>query len=235
MGRKFYPTNRDARAAWHANWAKNLPGALATKYGISAATLLEVVADNDWIQFWTQARNDADAQKQALTRYFNDISGDDTTLAPPAPIVWQITAGAPVEVAPGMEARVYLIADQILGSMDYAEADGDLLGIALPDSGASSPLGPGDPVSPTFELKTLAGFELEASFKKQGNSAVKFQYRYIGGTWATAAVLLTSPGSFTVPPSAPGVGQQVEIRGIFLLGNEEVGIYSDAKSAFIAP
>ena len=235
MGRRWYPTNRDARAAWHSNWDKNLPGALATKYNISAATLVEVAADNAWIQFWTQARNDADAQKQSLTRYFNDVSGDDTTLAPPAPVVWNITAGAPAEVPPGMEARVYLIADQILGSMDYADADGELLGIALPAGSSGAPLGPGDPVSPSFELRTLAGFELEAKFKKQGNNAVKFQYRYIGGTWATAAVLINSPGSFAIPPSAPGVGQQIEVRAIFLLGNTEVGTYSDAKPAFIAP
>ncbi len=234
MGRRWYPTNRDARAAWHANFAAKLP-ALAAKYNISAGTLLEVDADNDWIQFWTQARNDADSQRQAFTRYFNDISGDDTKLAPPAAVVWQITAGAPAEVPPGMEARVYLIADQILGNMDYAEADGELLGITVPGGGGSSPLGPGDPVSPVFELRTLASFELEAKFKKEGNSAVKFQYRYIGGTWATAATLLASPGSFFVPPSVPGVAQQIEVRAIFLLGNTEVGVYSDAKPAFIAP
>ena len=35
--------------------------------------------------------------------------------------------------------------------------------------------------------------------------------------------------------AAAGVGQQIEVRGILVLGNEEVGVYSDAKSAFIAP
>jgi len=44
----------------------------------------------------------------------------------------------------------------------------------LPEGAGAGPLSPGDPVSPTFELRTLAAFELEAKFKKEGNSAVKF-------------------------------------------------------------
>lgn len=232
--RKFYPNGRDPKAAWHATYAGKI-GSIAAKYGIGAATLAEIAADNAWIQFWTQFRNDADAQKQALTRYFNDICGDDSTLPPPAAVNWSLTAGAPPEVPPGIEYRVYQVADQVMGHMDYAKADGELVGFELPEGVGSIPLAPGDPVSPNFELRTLAGFELEAKFKRNGNSAVKFQYRYIGGTWATAAVLLNSPGSFAVPPAVPGVAQQIEIRAIYLLGNEEVGIYSDAKTAFLAP
>ncbi|MFZ1702001.1 MAG: hypothetical protein WBO10_14010 [Pyrinomonadaceae bacterium] len=233
MPQDWYPSSRDARAAWHANFAAQI-GALATKYGISAGTLLLIAADNAWMQYWVQARSDADALKQQLTQFFNIISGNDDSLPQPAPINFALAPDPANEVAPGIEKRVREVVRQIKGDMEYSVADGELLGIVSPAK-EGGPLGPGDLVSPEFELRTLAAFELEARFKRMGNDAVKFQYRYIGGTWITAATLLSSPGSFAIPPSTPGVGQQIEIRGIFLKGNKEVGIYSDAKSTFIAP
>lgn len=234
MPQDFYPSSRDGRAAWHANFAAQLPGALATKYNIVAGTLAQVAADNAWMQYWVQARNDADALRQQLTQYFNIIAGRDDSLPAPAPINFALAPGSPAEVPPGIEERVREIARQIKGHISYSKADGELLGIIAPET-SEIPLGPGVEVSPTFTLQTLAAFELQATFSKQGNSAVKFQYRHKGGNWLPAGVLLNSPGTFAVAPAVPGVAEQIEVRAIFLLGNEEVGVYSDAKPAFIAP
>jgi len=187
MPQDWYPTSRDARAAWHANFAAQLP-ALAAKYNISAAVLATVAADNSWMQYWTQFRTDADAMAQALTRYFNTISGRDSAAPPPEPVVWQLTGAPPAEVTPGIEERVREIARQVKGDMVYSQVDGDLLGIV---SGDVPP--PVVPVPPVFELRTLAAFQLEATFRKKGNSAVKFEYRHIGGGWLSAGVLNDSP------------------------------------------
>lgn len=83
MAGDWYPRNMDGLAAWHANWAAQLPG-LAAKYGISAPVLTQVAADNDWIQYWVQARHKADNLKQQLTKYFNNIAGNDETVEPSA-------------------------------------------------------------------------------------------------------------------------------------------------------
>ena len=230
--RRFYPNSRDARRSWHDNWAGKLPS-IAVKYGISAAVLAEVAADNAWMQYWCQFRTNADAQSQALTRYFNTVAGDDPNEAQPAAVSWSLSAGVPAEVPPGIENRVYEIADQILGDMDYSSADGELVGIVASDT-PTSPTQPGDPVSPVYTLVTLAEFALQATFQKLGHNAVKFQFRHKGGNWIDAGVLLNSPGSFTVAPQTPGTAEQIEVRAIYLLGNLEVGVYSDAKPAFIA-
>ncbi len=233
MATDWYPKSMDARAAWHENFATQLP-ALAAKYNILAPILAEVGADNAWMQYWVDARHEADAQSQQLTRFFNDISGKDENLPPPAPINWSLSGAPPTQVKPGIEFRTREIARQIKGSMAYAEADGDLLGIVTSGT-ASMPLPPGEQVSPDFTLVTLAEFALQATFRKLGNDAVRFQYRHKGGNWIAAGVLINSPGSFTIAPQTPGTAEQIEVRGIFLLGNAEVGVFSDAKPAFIAP
>lgn len=89
--------------------------------------------------------------------------------------------------------------------------------------------------TPDYTLKTLANFELEVSFRKLGMDALKFQFRYKGGDWQSAGFLVTSPGVLSIPPSTPGIGEQIEVRAVYIRKNDEVGNYSDAKSAFIAP
>jgi hypothetical protein len=220
----------DSRALWHANFAAQI-AALAAKYNISAAVLTQIAADNAWIQYWVQARHDADNLKQQLTKYFNEISGSDPTLDPPAPIVFQLQGAAPAEVPPGIEYRTREIARQIKGMANYASADGELLGIV----GGKETGGDLTNLTPEFTLRTLANFELEATFKKQGMDALKFEVRHKGGNWQMGAFLLTSPGTFAVVPAVANTAEQVEVRAIFLQKNNPVGNFSDAKPAFIAP
>lgn len=65
--------------------------------------------------------------------------------------------------------------------------------------------------------------------------ALKFQFKYKDGDWKSAGFLLTSPGTLAVPPTVSRVGEQIEMRAVYMLKNDEVGNYSDAKPAFIAP
>ncbi|MEQ1605899.1 MAG: hypothetical protein ABL999_13630 [Pyrinomonadaceae bacterium] len=229
----FYPTGMDARAAWHENFAAQLP-ALAAKYNILAAVLAEIAADNAWMQYWVAARHEANALRQQLTTYFNTIAGSDDKAPAPAAISWSLPAGPPAEVPPGIETRVREIARQVKGSIVYAKADGELLGI-VPSETTEIPLAPGTPVAPEFTLVTLAAFELQATFRKMGNSGLYFEYRHKGGNWMPAGTLINSPGTFAVAAATPGVAEQIEIRAIYLLGNEQVGIFSAAFPAFIAP
>ncbi len=226
----YYPQSMDARATWHANWVIQL-AALAGKYNIDGAYVAQAQADNDWMQYWVQARHDADNLKQQLTKYFNDIAGNDETLEPPAPIVWQLSGGAPHEAAPGIEFRTRKGACDIKGSMVFAAADGELLGIVSSEDTPASLAA----LSADFTLRTLANFELEATFKKAGMDALRFEFRHKGGNWMPAGFLITSPGTFAVTPSTPGEAEQIEVRAFLIQKNNVVGNPSDAKAAFIAP
>ena len=48
MATDWYPQGLDSRAAWHENFATQIV-ALAAKYNISAAVLIEIAADAAWI------------------------------------------------------------------------------------------------------------------------------------------------------------------------------------------
>ncbi|MGB2752442.1 MAG: hypothetical protein WBC19_10335 [Pyrinomonadaceae bacterium] len=231
MSSDFYPNNREAVAAWHANLAANI-GSVKTKYGITVSVQTQVAEDNAWIQFWVAYRNAFDASSQQLTKYYNTIAGGSEQPETPLPFTIAAPVDPPAEVPPGIEKRARDLASFIKGNKAvYSEADGELLGIVAGEEIKGSL---GD-MTASFTLTTQAEFKLKADFKKNGMDGIRFEYRHIGGAWNPAGVLLTSGGKFTVPPTTPGVGQQVEIRGIYIKGNDDVGNFSPAVAAFIAP
>ena len=65
--------------------------------------------------------------------------------------------------------RLNLIARQWLPFFDNSPVDGELLGIV---AGSSAPVDPAT-IFPVFTLRKLAAFELEATFRKQGMSALE--------------------------------------------------------------
>lgn len=225
----FYPQSMDARAAWHQNFSDNL-GTVQAKYNITAAQVAAAVADNTWMQFWVNARHSLDAMRQQLTKYFNEIAGNDPSLDPPA-IINIVIGGGPAEVPPGIEFRTREIARQVKGHSSYSQADGELLGIVAPES---EPPAFGDMVA-EFTVKTMPNFGIEATFTKNGADAIRLEFRRKDGPWQQAGFLLSSPGAITLTPSVAGVAEQVELRGIMVKKNEDVGGFSAHVPAFIAP
>jgi len=129
----FYPASMDERVPWHVNFAKQITEFAGAKYGLGAGAPGTANNDRDWIIFWVQARNDASALNQQLTKYFNNIAGNNTELAAPEPIDWTLSGSPPDEVPPGIEARTRAMARQIKGHQEYSNADGELLGIVAPE------------------------------------------------------------------------------------------------------
>lgn len=233
--RDFYPASMDAKVPWHANLAANLPGALATKYGISAGTVAAVQADSDWIGGWVAFRHAEDTASQQLTKYFNTIAGNDSSVPAPAAFSVAIPGAAiqPTQVAPGVEKRVRDLARDIKGRSNYSEADGELLGIVAPGSGGGPSLP--DTTKPVITLTTRVAFEVGVKFRKLGMDGIRIEYRHSGGAWLPGGTLITSPGTFTVAPATPGTPEQVEVRAVYLKGNNTSGEYSDTGSVYVGP
>lgn len=227
--RDWYPASMDAIAAWWLNFMARR-GDFEVKYPILNTMKSALEADNTWMQHWVAARHAADNLSQQLTRYFNTIAGSDASLDPPSPIVWTLPGAVPAEVPPGIEKRIRDVRREVVGSTDYAKADGEAMGFEAPVPAPDDP----STLTPDFTLKTLANFELGVTFRKLGMDALKFQFRHPGGQWLPAGFLITSPGSFAVTPSTPGQAEQIEVRAIYMQKNNETGNYSDAKPAFIA-
>jgi len=225
----WYMQNADARAAWHVNFKLHRP-AFEAKYPILKTMGAELDADCDWIVYHANARHVGDEFSQQQTKYFNTIAGTNDGADVPEPLNWAVPPGMPPEVKPGLEKRIRDARRETVGYANYAVADGELLGF---ETGATSIPTPSTPTD--FSLETLSNFVLKAKFRKRGMDALKLQFRRIGGEWQDAGFLVSSPGTFSIAPSTPGVGEQIEVRAIYIKGNSEIGSYSDPKPAFIAP
>jgi len=227
----FYPSGMDARAAWHLNFANNLP-TFITKYAIGAPVAASANSDSDWMQAWVANRHAFDAAGQQLTSYFNTIAGKDSSAPAPVAFLYSLT-GAVADVPPGIEKRVRDLARQIKGHAHYSEADGELLGIATPGGG-----GPNIPTvdsKPAIELKTRVAFEVGVKFRKLGMTGIRIEYRHQGGDWLPGGSLFASPGTFHVAPNAPNTPEQIEVRAVYLQGNTPTGDYSDTGSVYVGP
>lgn len=225
----WLPTNPEDFAAWMQNFDNELPG-FAEKYGISAATLSEVAADNDWTQYWVPAKDSAERQKTQINSYYDTITKEPEAEQPTDPTL-SLPAGKPAPVLPGIRRRIRDIASFMKGNKAvYAVADGKLLGIELPESSGAL-VG-----SPDFDLWGKSNFALGVKFGKHGHSSVRLEFRRKGDdVWTFITNLTTSPGELHIPPKVAGVAEQIEIRAIFLDKDQPVGEYSDIKVVTITP
>lgn len=225
----WLPMKPEEFAEWLESFNTKLPGALATKYGINAGELAQLTKDNDWTQYWVQAKLQTEMQKRQINDYFETITKEPNEPQPAEPTL-SLPDDAPVAVPPGMRKRIRDIAAKIKGQKAiYNQADGELLGIV--GSTATRPDNP----KPTFELTTISNFSLQADYKKAGFKSIRFEYQHKGGAWQLAMIFTNSPGVFQVTPTVAGTAEQIFVRAIYLENNEPVGEYSDIKPALIAP
>jgi hypothetical protein len=183
------------------------------------------------MQYWVQARHNADELMQQLTRYFNTITGKDPNADPPAVVSGNVGSGAPAEVPPGIEFYIRETRREVVNSGNYATADGEAMGF---EAATVTPTDPST-MKPDFNAETQADFALKITFRKFGMDGQRFEYRHKGGDWLPAGTLLVSGGSLTIAPQTPGTAEQVELRSFFIQGNDTVGQVSDTKTATIAP
>lgn len=225
----WLPEKPEEFEQWLDNFNEQLPGDLATKYNIGAEELRQLNKDNDWTQYWVQAKLQTEMQKTQINDYYTTITHEPDKPQPAEPSL-SLPAGAPAPVPPGMRRRIRDVAAKIKGQKAiYNSADGELLGIV--GTQASRP----DVPKPTFDLTTLANFTLRADYKKAGFKSIRFEYQHKGGAWQLGMIFTTSPGEFQVTPTVAGVAEQIMVRAVYLENNQPVGEYSDIKTALIAP
>ncbi|MBL8182154.1 MAG: hypothetical protein JNL64_11165 [Blastocatellia bacterium] len=227
----FYPQSMEARRAWHVNFYDQIKNhGFAAKYGLDGTTVDKFNVIADWFNFWVPQRTALDAYSQQVTKYFNTIAGNKVDDMPAQP-TYTSAGGFPPEPEVGVEKLTRDTAKFIKNNPIYAPADGEAMGI---QGSEPTPFNPAD-LKPVFVATTRAAFEVGVTFKKQGMSAVRFEYRHKGGNWLPGGVILNSPGSFAISPATPGEPEQIEVRAIFMQGNENIGQWSDIVPVFVGP
>lgn len=230
MASDWYPTKIELLPEWHTNYALHLP-TLQAKYGITNQQIQDAEDDKDWIVYWVNALISIQQQLDQIEQFFQQIwklpKGSPQPLVPAV----ALPPDAPAVVFVGVRSRTREIAKFIKGNPGYAKADGELLGIV---TATSLPPNFGQLIA-DFKVRTLANFDVEIVFKKQGADGIRIEFRYKGGEWIYLTTLTSSPGVVHINPQVAGVAEQLEMRGIMIEKNQPVGNFSDTKTAFIAP
>ena len=230
--RDFIPQNREAFAVWFANFILQL-GTLAAKYGISAAKVTELTADNAWVQYWIEARNTAKQQERQLSDYVTDtLKGE---LGDPQPDLpkWTLPPGEPSNVPPGIEKRIREVVSEIKAQKSiFTQGDGELLDI-LPPEEADKP--EADFAAELYDLRALSNYGIEAAFRRYGTDAVRVEVRQKGGGWMPIGFLTKSPGVFNINPQNAGDAELVELRAVSIKDSKPYGSYSPSYTITVAP
>lgn len=227
----FIPRNPAAFAVWFANFMVQLP-TLATKYGVAAAKITELGKDNDWVQYWVEARVAAEAQKKQLSDYWTAIIKGNLGAPALSEPTWALPADPPPGVPPGVYQRIREIANFIKSQKSvYTRADGELLGIVTAEEAGLNP----EDFTVEVKFGSLYNYNLEADFRKFGLDAIRIEFRYKDGNWQLAAILTSSPGVFNIVPQVAGQAEQIELRAIGIKDNAPFGNYTPIFTEVIKP
>lgn len=229
----FLPQNWEEFDIWMQNISRQIDQ-LADKYGVTPAQIAALAADAAWVRYWVAAKSVAEHQEEQLQKYVAAIAKKEPGTPAPAEPTWELPPSPPAPVPPGIRRRARNLATYIKRDKAvYEIADGELLGIVGDERGETDTA----TLQPTLTARTLPAFAVEVEYEKQGKF-LRIEMRYLTagrGDWREIKVLTRSKGSFTVPPSVAGQGEQIELRAIYLENDQPVGNYSDIVTAFIAP
>ena len=234
MKKAYLPRNEADRHLWLNHFADRLPGAYATKYGITAAELLHVERFRLWNNWIFTVLDEIRQKSQAYTAFRDDLATGKSIASGPLSLPLDLTlppmpasGTPPVTITPEADGFGFVstLAARIKNHADYAIADGEDLGL----EGAEQPAD--DPVTttPALNVKRGSGGSVELAWPKAGYNATRLEVDRGNGVFVN---LTTSTSSHYTDPVtlAPGVAAIWKYRAIYLKGDHVFGQWSDVVS-----
>jgi hypothetical protein len=224
MPKKFYMPNDDAGKVSLLNQATDVlqdsSNGLAAKYNVTAAQLTALDHGRQWVNAWTPRLGALRDYLQSATAFKNALFNGSGALA--APVLAAFTAPA-VDPVAGVFTLLAEIAQQIKNSPAYVVQDGELIGI----EGAEIVLPPADSVSPDLsKTRPASGGFTEVVWKKGRFTAIKIMVDRHDGKGEVFLAVDTQPNYIDTVKPAAGATAVYAYRGIYLLGDEEFGQWS---------
>ena len=214
--------------------ADQLPGAYATKYGLTAGELTTLDDFRLWFN-WTFTALDTTRQKsQGLTGFRDDLCNGQSIPSGPltAPqdlaLPAQPTRGTPpvaiTPVANGWKFVASLV-NRIKSHAAYTSADGNALKIEGAEQTGPDP----ETTKPTLKVVVVSGGQKEVQWKKLDFTALKIEVDRGNGVFVFLA-MDSVPHYIDTLALAPGTAAVWRYRAIYLMGDEVFGQWSDVVS-----
>lgn len=228
----WYSTTLVALAVWWANFILRRPE-FENKYLILKNKQAELNAIGAWIAYWVATRHTFDEMSTQLSQYFATIAGNDPSKDPPLPITWALPPGTPGEVPPGIEAFIREVRREVVGSSNYAKADGEALGFEA----NTAPKPPPSEVKPTVKaFAATHGYGVSLVISGREGAVVADVYvTRKGGVRTKHATLEGKAGDITIEPTVPGDAEQLQIDVQLRKNNANYGQPSNPVYVTINP
>lgn len=227
----WFPKKESDRRTLLNNLADKLPGAYATKYGLTADELTTLGNFRLWYN-WILDTLEAIRQKAQGYTGFRDALGYGKGTAsgpitlPPALALPTVpsTGSPPVMITPlanGWKFTASLV-NRIKGHAAYAEADGQDLGIIGAEEAGADP----ETTKPDLKLVRAAGGHIEVQWKKSGFTGIRLEVDRGNGQWVFLAID-TEPHYVDTLALTPGTTALWKYRALYLDGDQPFGQWSD--------
>ena len=228
----WYVKSNDELGPWWANFFLRQPE-FEAKYPILATKKAELDAIANWVAYWGPARHAFDESSKQLTGFFNTIVGNDPSADPPTTFSYTLPAGAPPDVAPGIEKLIRDVRREVVGYTNYAKADGEGLGF---EATAPASISAAD-VKPTIKAFSSA-HDYGASIVVAGRNGVVSWDVYLtrkGGNRTKYATCDGKTANIFITPTTPGEAEQVQLDIQLRKNNANYGQPSDPVYVTINP
>jgi hypothetical protein len=230
MKHYYLPSGDLGRVLWLQNFAAKLP-AVATKYGITAAELTDLLNSAILLAYWQNYRHQYDEYLQKVTAYRNELrdgvkAGGSASVLPSPPTVGTAPT---VTAAPGIFPRVRAVVGRVKANIAYTEADGKDLGI-IGEEQTNDLVG----IKPAISLRLAAGGHPEIVWKKQGMDGIEIYVSRNADPYTLLAYDMRPNHIDASPLPALGTSAVWKYRAIYRFHDAQVGQWSDEVSVTVA-
>lgn len=228
----WYVKSADGLGPWWANFILRR-AEFEAKYPILATLKVELNAIGAWVDYWVEARHVFDELSKQQTSYFNSITGNDSSLDPPAEITWTMPPGKPAEVPPGFEKTIRDVRREVVGLKNYAKADGEALGFEATAPQAANPV----TVKPSIQV-FAAAHDYGVTIVVTGREGAIMWDVYVIRKGGNRTKLTTGEGKSAdviIVPTVPGDAEQVQLEIQLRKNNLDFGQPSNPVYVTINP
>jgi hypothetical protein len=219
----FMPKNEADQPAWLdrlVDALQNSSNGYAIKYNVPAATITLLDNGRQWVNAIVTYLAALRSTSQSLTKFKDQLFTGRGAITPPVAPVFTPPA---VPLTAGVMTLAATVGVGIKDSINYAEADGEAMGL----EGAVIVAGHAGSVSPDLSKSRIAsgGFN-EIVWKKDRYTAIKILVDRHDGKGEVFLAIDTQPNYIDTVKPAAGATAVYTYRGIYLLGDEEFGQWS---------
>jgi hypothetical protein len=223
MKTHYLPRTADQRRTWLNTFSSKISG-YATKYGLTTAEVNSILAMALFYSYWVDVADQAKTFKEKITKFMGTLSFAPTG-APLGEVPAFAPATAPATTPAGIFTYIGGIVQRIKGHADYAENDGQDLGIIGDEQEFNE-----DTFKP--ELKAFVQLDgVKITFTKKAADAMNIYGNPIGSEnpeeWELLGTDFHSPYLDSRPPAKTGTPENRRYMGRAVIDDKEIGVNSD--------